>query len=261
MGRVEPLLELNGLSVHFAGLRALSDVTFTAKPGEVRAVIGPNGAGKTTLFNAITGFVRATQGTVRFKGKEIQGLSPHIISAKGVRRTFQNGGLFGEMTVLENVLTGLHTGIKSGFLSTILGTRKAAAAERAAVAKARDLLDLMGIRDLEDQTVKDISGGQQRMVEITRALSTGAPLLMLDEPAVGLTPPARDQLMNVIRKLAAERGICILLIEHSIDMVMKNADIIVVLNGGQVIAEGASAEIRQNREVIDAYLGYATNSA
>jgi branched-chain amino acid transport system ATP-binding protein len=251
------LLELKGVSVHFAGVRALTDVSFDAHPGEVRAVIGPNGAGKTTLFNAITGYVRPTAGTVHFRGEQIHGLPPHAISTRGVRRTFQNGGLFGEMTVLENVLTGLHTRVESSFLGTVFGGRKALAAERDAVAYARELMDVMGIREFEDRPVKDLSGGQQRMVEITRALSTGAPLLLLDEPAVGLTPPVRDQLMDTIRRLAAERGIAILLIEHSIDMVMKGADVIVVLNGGQAIAEGTPTEIRQNREVIDAYLGYA----
>lgn len=251
------LLELKGVSVHFGGVRALTDVSFDARPGEVRAVIGPNGAGKTTLFNAITGYVRPTAGAVHFRGEQIQGLAPHVISARGVRRTFQNGGLFGEMTVLENVLTGLHTRTKSGLFGVLLGGRQALSAEREAVAYARDLLQLMSIEDLENRPAKDLSGGQQRMVEITRALSTGAPLLLLDEPAVGLTPPVRDQLMSVIRRLAAERGISVLLIEHAIDMVMKGADVIVVLNGGQAIAEGTPDEIRQNREVLDAYLGYA----
>jgi len=251
------LLELKGVSVHFGGVRALTNVSFSARPGEVRAVIGPNGAGKTTLFNAITGYVRPTAGAVHFRGEQIQGLSPHVISARGVRRTFQNGGLFGEMTVLENVLTGLHTRTKSGLLGTLLGGRRARSAERESVAYARELLKLMSIEELEDRPAKDLSGGQQRMVEITRAMSTGAPLLLLDEPAVGLTPPVRDQLMAVIRRLATERGISVLLIEHAIDMVMKGADVIVVLNGGQAIAEGTPDEIRRNREVLDAYLGHA----
>jgi branched-chain amino acid transport system ATP-binding protein len=252
-----PLLELRNVSVHFSGVRALTDVSFCAYPGEVRAVIGPNGAGKTTLFNAVTGYVEPTSGQILFRGDEIQGLLPHVVSAHGIRRTFQNGGLFGDITVLENVLCGYHTRIDSGFLGLLLGGRAAAAAEREAVARARALLDFMGIRELENRTAKDLSGGQQRMVEITRALSTDAPLLLLDEPAVGLTPPVRDQLLEVIRRLAGERGIGVLLIEHAIEMVMKGADVIVVLNGGQAIAEGKPEEIRKNREVLDAYLGYA----
>lgn len=257
MSKESDLLELSGLSVQFAGMRALTDVSFSARPGEVRAVIGPNGAGKTTLFNAITGYVRPTAGVVRFRGEEIQGLPPHVVAGRGVRRTFQNGGLFGEMTVLENVLAGLHTGIDSSFFGLLFGLRSATQAERAATARARALLDLMGISDLAHKPAKDLSGGQQRMVEITRALATGAPLLLLDEPAVGLTPPVRDQLMQLIRRLAGERGVSILLIEHSIDMVMGGSDIIVVLNAGQKIAEGTPDEIRHNREVLDAYLGYA----
>jgi len=251
------LLELRNLSVHFSGVRAVTDVSFCAYSGEVRAVIGPNGAGKTTLFNAITGFVKPTAGQVLFRGKEVQGLPPHVISAQGMRRTFQNGGLFGDITVLENILCGLHTSIDSNFFGLVFGGRAAAKAEREAVARARDLLDLMGIRTLENRITKDLSGGQQRIVEITRALATGAPLLLLDEPAVGLTPPVRDQLLNVIRRLAGEHGVSVLLIEHSIEMVMKGADVIVVLNGGQMIAEGRPEEIRENRKVLDAYLGYA----
>jgi len=250
------LLELRRLSVHFSGVRALTDVSFHAFAGEVRAVIGPNGAGKTTLFNAITGYVAPTAGQVLFRGDEIQGLPPHVVSGRGIRRTFQNGGLFGELTVLENVLCGLHSRIDSGFLGLLLGGRAAARAEREAVAKARALLDFMGIREFEDRVTKDLSAGQQRVVEITRALSTDAPLLLLDEPAVGLTPSVRDQLVNVVRRLAAERGIGVLLIEHSIDMVMKAADIIVVLSGGQAVAEGKPDEIRRNKQVLDAYLGY-----
>lgn len=256
MSSVASLLELRGLSVHFSGVRALTDVSFHAHAGEVRAVIGPNGAGKTTLFNAITGYVEPTAGQVLFRGEEIQGLAPHVVSARGIRRTFQNGGLFGDLTVLENVLCGLHSRIDSGFFGLLLGGRAAARAEKEAVAKARSLLDFMGIREFEDRVTKDLSAGQQRLVEITRALSTDAPLLLLDEPAVGLTPSVRDQLVDVVRRLAAERGIGVLLIEHSIDMVMKAADVIVVLSGGLAVAEGKPAEIRSNKQVLDAYLGY-----
>jgi branched-chain amino acid transport system ATP-binding protein len=251
------LLELANVSVHFAGLRALTDVSLEAKRGEVKAVIGPNGAGKTTLFNAITGYVQPTSGQIRFCGQDIYGLPPHLISMRGIRRTFQNGGLFGDITVLENVLCGLHSQTNSGFLGLLFGSRAATAAEREAVARARNLLDLMGIRDLEDRPTRDLSGGQQRIVEITRAISTDPPLLLLDEPAVGLTPPARDRLIEVIRRLTGERGVSVLIVEHSIDMVMKGSDVVVVLNGGQTIAEGKPDEIRRNREVLDAYLGYA----
>lgn len=250
-----PLLSLANVSVHFAGLKALTAVSLEAVRGEVKAVIGPNGAGKTTLFNAISGYVSATSGTIRFLGREIQSLTPHQIAALGVRRTFQNGGLFGELTALENVLTGLHSSIRSGFAGLLLGTRAAREAELAALQRARELLNLMSIGHLADQPAKDLSGGQQRMVEIVRALATDPPLLLLDEPAVGLAPPVRERLMEIVRRLAGELGVGILIIEHAIDLVIRASDVIVVLNSGEKIAEGRPEEIRRNREVLEAYLG------
>lgn len=251
------LLRLNNISVHFSGLKALTDVSFSASPGQVKALIGPNGAGKTTLFNVISGYVPPTSGEVYFNGEEIQGLTPYEISARGVRRTFQNGGLFGEMTVLENILTGMHVQINSHFMGLLFGTRKADEEEKAAAARAMRLLALMDMSEFADQQVKSLSGGQQRMVEIIRTISTEPPLLLLDEPAVGLSPPMRIRMMEVIKRLAGEEGISILLIEHAIDLVMAGSDRIVVLCAGQNIAEGKPAEIRENREVLEAYLGYA----
>jgi branched-chain amino acid transport system ATP-binding protein len=254
---MEPLLKLQGVSVNFSGLRALDNVTFNAHAGEVRAVIGPNGAGKTTLFNAISGYVPSTEGDIHFKGEPIHGLAPHEISVKGVRRTFQNGGLFPQMTALENVLAGLHVHINSSFLGIVLGLGEAREAEREGLARARRLLDLMDLGAIADQPVKDLSGGQQRMVEIVRTLATDPPLLLLDEPVVGLSPPMRDRMMEIIRRLAGEEGLGIMLIEHVIDLVMSGSDIIVVLSSGVMIAEGPPKEIRQNREVLEAYLGHA----
>jgi len=254
---MEPILKLQDVSVNFSGLQALANVTFNSYAGEVRAVIGPNGAGKTTLFNAISGYVGAIEGTIYFKGTPIHGLSPHEISIKGVRRTFQNGGLFLELTALENVLAGLHVQIDGSFLGIIMGLGEAREAERDGIARARRLLDLMDLGAIADQPVKDLSGGQQRMVEIVRTLATEPPLLLLDEPVVGLSPPMRDRMMEIIRRLAGEEGIGIMLIEHVIDLVMSGSDVIVVLSSGEVIAEGTPDEIRQNREVLEAYLGHA----
>jgi len=250
------ILKINGVSVNFAGLKALSDVTFTLNSGEVRAVIGPNGAGKTTLFNAITGYVPLASGDVLLMGESLRGLAVNEISAKGVRRTFQNGGLFGEMTVLENLLTGLHSRITGSVLGLLFGGRAARKAEDRAMVRARELLNLMDLTAIADRRVKDLPSGQQRMVEIVRALATEPPLLLLDEPAVGLAPHVRDHLMAVIRSLAHEQGIGILLIEHTIDLVMNVSDVIVVLNSGQLIAEGTPDEIRRNRSVLEAYLGF-----
>ena len=224
--------------------------------GKVVAIIGPNGAGKTTLFNAITGHAPLASGAIVFQGRAIERLSPHEISALGVRRTFQNGGLFGELTALENILAGLHSRIDSGFFATLFGMRAARDAERRAVRRARELLAMMGIPFVADQPARDLSGGQQRMVEIVRALATDPPLLLLDEPAVGLAPPVREQLLCIIRRLVEKRGIGVVLIEHAIEFVMSVSDKVVVLNYGQKIAEGTPEEVRNNREVLEAYLGH-----
>lgn len=251
------LLELSGVTVRFGGLNAVDNVSFRVDPGEICAVIGPNGAGKTTLFNAVTGNVQTTGGRIFFRGQEIQALTPHAIAARGVRRTFQNGGLFGELTALENILAGLHVTVRSSLTGLLFGTPGARAAERTATERARQLLDLMDIGHLEDHLAGELSGGQQRMVEIVRALATDPPLLLLDEPAVGLAPPMRAQLGTVIRKLAKERGLGILLIEHAIELVMNISDRVIVLNYGAKIADAPPQEVRANKDVLEAYLGHA----
>lgn len=253
---MDALLDLKNVSVHFTGLKALTDVSMTARGGEIKAVIGPNGAGKTTLFNVISGYVEPTAGEIFLRGEPIHGLAPHHISERGVRRTFQNGGLFGEMTVLENVLTGLHVDINSSFFGLLFGTKAARDAEREATARARKLLASMDMSEFADQQVKTLSGGQQRIVEIVRTVATAPPLMLLDEPAVGLSPPMRERMMEIIKRLAGEQGVAILLIEHAIDLVMAGADVIVVLNAGEKIAEGPPQEIREDRTVLEAYLGH-----
>ncbi|MGH7264778.1 MAG: ABC transporter ATP-binding protein [Candidatus Rokuibacteriota bacterium] len=250
------LLELDDVTVRYGGLTAVAGVSFAVEPGTVRAIIGPNGAGKTTLFNAITGHVPLSAGAIRLRGERIDGLTPHSVSAKGVRRTFQNGGLFADLTALENVLAGLHIQIQSGFLGLLLGLPGARRAESAATARARQLLALMGIPHVADQPARELSGGQQRMLEIVRALATRPPLLLLDEPAVGLAPPVREELLGVIRRLVREEGIAVILIEHAIEFVMSVSDTIIVLNEGRVITEGTPAELPQNREVLEVYLGH-----
>jgi ABC-type branched-subunit amino acid transport system ATPase component len=249
------LVEIDNVSVQFTGLRAVSNVSFEVSRGEVCAVIGPNGAGKSTLFNAIGGYVKLASGTVRLDGEELSGKPVHRIAAAGVRRTFQNGGLFQDLTVLENVLVGLHQTHSVSLGAALVSTLGARRREQDAIRQARETLSVLGINALEQSLVRDLASGQQRMVEIARALASPAKLLMLDEPAVGLTTLECERLGRILRDLAA-RGIAILLVEHVLDLVMSVSDKVIVLNYGEALAEGTPTEIRQNPAVLEAYLGH-----
>jgi branched-chain amino acid transport system ATP-binding protein len=250
------LLEVETVSVVFGGLAALTEVSLALEAGTICAVIGPNGAGKTTLFNAISGYERPRAGTVRLDGRVLSGLPPHAISRLGLRRTFQNGGVFGEMTVLENVMVGADRATRSSIPGVLFAFRHDRREERRAIAESRAMLARAGIDRLEQTRMRDLSFGQQRLVEITRALISRPRVLLLDEPAVGLSQAERDTLATTLRELAAQ-GIAVLLVEHVIDLVMAVSDRVVVLNFGRVLAEGTPAEVRADRAVLEAYLGSA----
>jgi branched-chain amino acid transport system permease protein len=248
------LLETNDLTIAFGGLVAVNKLDMRISPGEVHALIGPNGSGKSTTVNLLSGVYRPTGGRIQFAGKNIERDPPHTISRTGISRTFQNVALFGEMTVLENVLVGLHHTFHGGLLHVLFHTPRARREEKEARARAQSLLDFVGLGHLAAERARNLPYGQQRLLEIARALAQDPALILLDEPAAGLTSGEITVVDDLIDKLKA-RGLSILLIEHHMDLVMAVADEITVLDFGKKIAEGAPDEIQQNERVISAYLG------
>ncbi len=256
------LLEVRGITVRFGGLLALNAVDLTVPAGSVVAVIGPNGSGKSTLFNAITGLVPAESGSIRFAGREILGLPPHRILARGLARTFQNIRLFANLSVLDNVLIGQHARLTAGPLRAVLRPPGTRAEERAAVMRATDIVALFGNRLAPRiaQPVSSLSYANRRRVEIARALASQPQLLLLDEPTAGMNPAETLELAEQIKSLHA-LGLTILIIEHKLDVVTQLADTVVVLDHGEKLAEGRPDQVRRNEEVLRAYLGRAAREA
>jgi len=249
------LLEIKGLSCRFGGLLALDSLDMAVEAGALAGLIGPNGAGKTTCFNLITGRVRPSGGKVRFQGRPLAGLKPSRVNRLGVARTFQNIRLFDDLTVLENVLVGFHGRLKANFLSAILRLPAYAREDRLMHDRGLELLDLVGLGRLGQERASNLAYGQQRLLEIARALATGPRLLLLDEPAAGMNPNETAALAKLVRRLRDDMGISVLLIEHDMHFVMNLCESLTVLDHGRVIARGSPRQVRTDPAVIEAYLG------
>jgi branched-chain amino acid transport system ATP-binding protein len=249
-----PLLEVSAISKSFGGVHAVNDVSFRVEKGAIKAVIGPNGAGKTTLFNIVSGFVAPDRGAVTFQGETIHGEPPHRVAARGLSRTFQHIKLFPQMTALENVMVGRHLRTRSGFLSSMLHLPWTRREQREARARALELMDLLGIAALAESEATSLAYGQQRAVELARALACDPQMVLLDEPAAGLNMRETADLARLITRIR-DRGVTVLLVEHDMSLVMGISDEVVVLSYGEKIADADPRSVQADPQVVRIYLG------
>lgn len=249
------LLTIDNLVKSFGGIRAVRDVSVSIPEGSICSIIGPNGAGKTTLFNLLTGIYKPDSGSIMFNGRSLVGLRPDQVNAAGVTRTFQSIRLFANMTVLENVMVGMHSRLDVSVFKTLLRTRAFSKQEEHVREYARELLHFVGLAGKGDELSRNLPYGDQRRVEIARALASDPKLILLDEPTAGMNPQESDDATALFHRVRDERGVTVVLIEHDMRVVMEISEKITVLDYGEKIAEGSPAEIRANKRVIEAYLG------
>ncbi len=257
MNASEPrtILEARGLGRRFGGVVALEDYALTLREGELLGLIGPNGAGKTTAFNLLSGVLRPSTGRIRFAGRDVTGWPTHRIARLGIARTFQNVRLFGDLSVLDNVMAGLHARWGAGLVATALATPGQRRREGEIARRAQAALDFVGLGALAGRRASDLAYGQQRLVEIARAIATEPVVLLLDEPAAGMNPSETDALADLLRRLHGDLGVALVVVEHDMRLVMGVCGRIQVLEGGRLLAEGRPEEIQRNPAVIAAYLG------
>jgi len=255
------VLETQEIGMHFGGVRAVDGISAQVEPTEIFGIIGPNGSGKSTLINVLTGVYRPTHGQVRFLGEEITGMKPHKIAGKGIARTFQNLRLFHDMTVLENAIIGQHVCLQTAGWQAMLGTKKYKESERHARERAMEILELVGLDKMTGEIAADMAYGQQKRLELARALVSEPQLCLLDEPAAGLNSKEAMAMMALIKRIREKKGITFILIEHNMEAMMSTADRIMVMDAGKRIAEDVPEVIKNDPKVIRVYLGEEGNHA
>ena len=255
------LLQTTDVVKRFGGLVAVNKISISLEQGRIASIIGPNGAGKTTFFNSLTGIYKPEEGQINFNGRSLIGLRPDQVSERGISRTFQNIRLFGSMTVLENIIVGMHTQLKQSAMDALFRTKKFHDEEKESENKASELMGYVGLKNVGNELARNLPYGGQRRIEIARAIAANPTLLLLDEPTAGMNPNETADAIKLFRRIRDDKGITILLIEHDMRVVMGISEHISVMDYGEKIAEGAPQEIRKNQRVIEAYLGREAASA